>query len=95
MSKKQTYFRNDWLSNPDFKVCLRYRGSKTAFCQKCKKTIELSDIGEQALESQMKSKKHLKNMKPIYRLFQPRSQPVKNTTEQLIAEPSGSTSPVN
>ena len=54
MSKKQTYFRNDWLSNPDFKVCLRYRGSKTAFCQKCKKTIELSDIGEQALESQMK-----------------------------------------
>ena len=75
--------------------CLRHRNSKTAFCDKCNKTIKLPEIGEQTLESHIISKKHLKNMKPIYRLFQPRKQSVKNTTEQLTTEPSGSTPPVH
>ena len=48
MSKKQPYFRNDWLSNPDFKKWLQSKDSKTAFCVKCSKSIELSNIGEQA-----------------------------------------------
>ena len=49
---------------------------------------------EQALRSHMKSKKHL-NMEPINCFFQPHRQPVKNTIEQLMTEPSGNTPPVN
>ena len=49
MSKKQTYPRNDWLSNPDFKNWLKCKDSKAAFCVKCNKYIEFSNTGEQAL----------------------------------------------
>ena len=41
MSKKYTYFRNDWLLNAHFKSWLRHRDSKAAFCDKFNKTIEL------------------------------------------------------
>ena len=65
---------------------------------KCNKSIELyelSNMGEQALRSHMKSKKHLKSMEPINVFFQPRRQPViTTTTEQSTAEPSVSTPPV-
>ena len=91
MSKKQTYFRNDWLSNPDFKNWLKSKHSRAAFCVKCNKSIELSNMGEQALRSHMKSKKHLKSMEPINVFFLPRRQPV---IEQSTAEPSVSTPPV-
>ena len=95
MNKKQIYFRNNWLSNPDFKNWLKCKGSKAAFCVKCNKSIELSSMGEQALRSHMKSKKYLKSMEPINVFFQPRRQPViTTTTEQSTAEPSVSTPPV-
>ena len=58
MSKKQTYFRNDWLSNPDFENLLKCKNIKAAFCVKCNKSIELSNMGEQALRSHLKSKRH-------------------------------------
>ena len=70
MSKKQIYFRNDWLSNPDFKSRLRHRDCKTAFCDKCNKTIELSNMDEQALTSHMKSKKTFEKYE-INKLFRP------------------------
>ena len=49
MSKKQIYFRSDWLSNPDFKNWLKCKDSKAAFCVKYNKYIEFSNTGEQAL----------------------------------------------
>ena len=52
-------------------------------------------MGEQGLKSHLKSYKHLKNMELINCLFQPRRQPVKNTTEQLITKPPGSNPPVH
>ena len=53
-------------------------------------------MGEQALRSHMKSKKHLKSMEPINVFFQPHRQPViTTTTEQSTAEPSLSTPPVS
>ena len=52
-------------------------------------------MGEQALRSHMKSKKHLNSMEPINVFFQPCRQPViTTTTEQSTAEPSASTPPV-
>ena len=45
MSKKQTYFGNDLLSNSDFKNWLKRKDSKAAFCVKCNKSIELSKMG--------------------------------------------------
>ena len=95
MSKKQTYPRKDWLSNPDFKNWLKCKDSKAAFCVKCNKSIELSNIREQALRSHMKSKKHIKSTEPINVFFPPRTQPViTTTTEQSTVEPSVSTPPV-
>ena len=37
---------------------------KVVFCQKCRKTIKLSNMGEQALKCYMKGKKHITNSKP-------------------------------
>ena len=58
--------------------------------------MELSNMGEQALRSHMKSKKHLKSMELMNGFLQPHRQPViTTTTEQSTAEPSVSTPPVS
>ena len=65
---------------------------KATFCVKCNESIELLNMGEQALRSHMKSKKHLKSMGAMNVFFQPRWQPViTTTTGQSTAEPSVST----
>ena len=89
MSKKQTYFRNDWLSNPEFKNWLKCKDSKAAFCVKCNKSIELSNMGEQDLRSHMEPEKHLKGMEPINVFFQPRRQPVITTTTAINSRTFG------
>ena len=38
---------------------------KVAYCAKCQKTIELSNMAEQALKSHMEGKKHFKNAETI------------------------------
>ena len=53
-----------------------YIDKKVAFCGKCRKTIELSNMGEQALKSHMKGKKHKANSKHVASFFQPKSVPV-------------------
>ena len=42
---------------------------KVAYCAKCVKTIELSNMGEQALKLHMKGKKHFKNAETIQTLL--------------------------
>ena len=39
---------------------------KVVFCQKCRKTIKLSNMGEQTLKCYMKGKKHITNSKPCF-----------------------------
>ena len=52
-------------------------------------------MGEQALRSHIKSKKHLESMEPINVFFKPRRKHViTTTTEKSTAEPSVSTPPV-
>ena len=52
------------------------------FCVKCNKSIELSNMGEQALRSHIKSKKHLESMEPINVFFKPRRKHVITTTTE-------------
>ena len=41
------------------------------FSGKCRKTIELPNMGKQALKSHIKGKKHTPNSKPITCFFKP------------------------
>ena len=48
----QTYFQDDWLSHPDYKNWVRKDADrKKAFCSLCHKSLELSNMGTQALKS--------------------------------------------
>ena len=61
MSTKQTYFQEDWFQNFLYSSWLkRNDDKKVAYYAKCQKTIELSNMREQAQKSHMKGKKHLK-----------------------------------
>ena len=62
MCIKQTYFRNDWFPNPDFKNWWRHGDSKTAFRDKCNKTMKLSNMVEQALRSKILKVQNAKNI---------------------------------
>ena len=65
MSTKQTYFQTDWLKKEEYKNCLKSCiDKKIEFCGKCRKTVELSNMGEQALKSYLKGKKYIANSKP-------------------------------
>ena len=66
MSTKQTYFQEHWLLNVQRSSWLKRKDDKKfAYCAKCQKTIDLSNMGEQGLKSHMKGKKHIKNAETI------------------------------
>ena len=44
---------------------------KVAYCARCQKTIELSNLRVQALKSHTKGKKHIKNAETIQSFFRP------------------------
>ena len=68
----RTYFQEDWLQNPDFKNWVRRDADrKKAFCIQCHKSIELSNMGTQALKSHMSGKKHKEEAKPVTLFFKP------------------------
>ena len=51
MSDK-TYFQRDWLTVPQFKDCLSAgKESIKAYCKRCSKAFELSNMGIQAVKS--------------------------------------------
>ena len=53
-------FSREWLTKDDYKEWLQESGdSEKAFCKVCKKTTDLSNMGQRALVSDMKSKKHV------------------------------------
>ena len=92
MSTKQTYFQTDWLEKEEYKNWLKpCINKKVVFCQKCTKTIELSNMGEQALKSHMKGKKHITSSKPTSCFFQTKAFPVVQAVETGADDrPSGS-----
>ena len=70
VDEKEEY--KNWL-----KPCIN---KKVVFCRKCRKTIELSNMWEQALKCYMKGKKHITNSKPIC-FFQTKPIPVIQAVE--------------
>ena len=72
MPTKQTYFQKDWLKKEECKNFLKAcNDKKIAFCSKCRTTIELFNIGEQAKRKRWK--KNLANSKPVTWFFQLKS----------------------
>lgn len=70
VNEKEEY--KNWL-----KPCI---DKKVVFYRKCRKTIELSNMWEQALKCYMKGKKHITNSKPIC-FFQTKPIPVVQAVE--------------
>ena len=64
MSKKQTNFRECWLSESGYKDWLQRdsNNKNMAKCKVCDKSFRLSNMGEQALKSHAKGAKHLSNV---------------------------------
>ena len=80
---KQTFFKNEWLSNPKYQQWLQsVEDNKLAFCKQCTKTIRLSNMGETAIKSH-KGPKHLTNCKPVSCFFKPKA---------TVLEPTSSSS---
>jgi hypothetical protein len=64
MSKtKRTTFNNDWLADDHFSSWLKpvVQNKYQVFCILCRKTIELSNMGRQAILSHQKSAMHCKS----------------------------------
>lgn len=54
-------FNRKWLSEPKFSWVREFKGDRSsALCSLCNKIIDLGKMGEYALTSHMKSKKHIK-----------------------------------
>ena len=53
-------FNDEWLEKDEYKSWLRKndKNPNKAFCVACKKSIDLSVMGESTLVSHMKGKKH-------------------------------------
>ena len=52
-------FRKEWLTKDDYKEWIQeHADDKKAYCKVCSKSIDLSIMGQSALVSHMKSKKH-------------------------------------
>lgn len=57
-------FRKEWLSKDEYKEWVQESADNDnkAYCKVCKKTIDLSNMGQRALTSHMKSKKHIESL---------------------------------
>ena len=74
MSNKQTYIKRDWLEKEEYKNWLKpYIDKKIEFCGKCRKTIELPNMGEQPSKPHMKGKKDIANSKLVTCFPQPKA----------------------
>ena len=60
MATKQTFFKLCWTKHPDFSswIAVVKDDNKRTRCTNCNTTFNLSDMGEQALRSHIKEKKH-------------------------------------
>ena len=65
MSEKQTYFRNEWLLDTEFKEWIKeVKGDRTiAKCKLCRIESNLSSMGNAALKSHIKYQKHVELVK--------------------------------
>ena len=65
MSKKETYFRNEWLLDAEFKEWIEeVKGDRTKLkCKLCRREFNLSNMGTAALKSHMKYQKHIELVK--------------------------------
>ena len=76
-------FQDDWLSHPDYKNWVgKDANRKKAFCSLCHKSLELSNMGTQALKSHVNGKKHKKLAQPLACFFKPPAK--KKDKSQLI-----------
>ena len=67
MSKKETYFQDSWLSNEHYKLWVKRVSDKntSARCRLCLKNIELSNMGERALNSHANGQVHTEKVKTV------------------------------
>ena len=63
MATKHAKFDTDWLTKSEYKHWLEKKDSQNAYCNKCDKTIYLSNMGTAALKSHAKGAKHQKALK--------------------------------
>ena len=69
-------FNQKWLVDPELRWVREQTGNRhAAFCAVCKKTIDLSKMGESALKSHMKSKTHISNVDIHKNLMEGRGMP--------------------
>lgn len=60
-------FQDAWLSNPQYNKWIeRGSSSSEAKCKACKKTFAVQNMGEAAVKSHMKSKKHVDAVKGTF-----------------------------
>ena len=59
MPKRKTKFSELWLKIPDYVGWLLKRSDGLAYCSYCCKEIDISNMGESSLKSDLKGKKHL------------------------------------
>lgn len=64
MPKYTTKFSESWFTNPEYKSWLAKKNDLTATCKICVKDIDISNMGEAALKSHMKGKKHIAKLPP-------------------------------
>ena len=64
MPKYVTKFSESWLTNPEYKSWLAKKNDSTASCKICMKDIDISNMGEAAVKSHMKGKKHIAKLPP-------------------------------
>ena len=69
-SKKQKYFVDSWLDDPQFKDWLiKDKQNTRARCSVCHKVIELSSSGKSALTDHRKGQKHRNALSKVQNFF--------------------------
>ena len=59
MPRYKTKFAESWLSNSEYNGWLSKKSDSLAHCKYCVKDIDVSNMGEMAIKSHMKRKKHV------------------------------------
>ena len=64
MPRYKTKFAESWLSNSEYNGWLSKKSDSLAHCKYCVKDIDVSNMGETAIKSHMKGKKHVQKSPP-------------------------------
>ena len=64
MPRYKTKFAESWLSNSEYNGWLSKKSDSLAQCKYCVKDIDVSNMGETAIKSHMKGKKHVQKSPP-------------------------------